>query len=114
MATPSQGILTLKLPDREALHRAFMPFLKIGGIFVPTPHRYRMGQEIFVLLTLPEETEKRPVAGRVAWIHTASAAGRPPGIGIQFMESPQSDALRSRIEVLLTGFPGSDTPTHTM
>lgn len=32
-----QGILSLALKDKAALYSAYMPFVKSGGIFVPTP-----------------------------------------------------------------------------
>ncbi|EES94154.1 hypothetical protein HMPREF0776_1220, partial [Staphylococcus aureus subsp. aureus USA300_TCH959] len=32
-----QGILSLAVKDKAALYSAYMPFVKNGGIFVPTP-----------------------------------------------------------------------------
>lgn len=32
-----QGILSLVIKDKPALYNAYMPFLKNGGVFVPTP-----------------------------------------------------------------------------
>ena len=48
-----QGILSLAVKDKAALYSAYMPFVKNGGIFVPTPKRYFLGDEVFLLLTLP-------------------------------------------------------------
>ena len=45
-----------------------MSFLQNGGLFVPTTRPYRPGDEVFLLLTLMDEPEKLPVAGRVVWI----------------------------------------------
>ena len=45
-----QGILSLTIKDKGALYAAYMPFIKNGGIFVPTTREYKLGDEIFMLL----------------------------------------------------------------
>lgn len=110
-----QGILTLAVKDKASLYSAYMPFLKSGGIFVPTPKRYFLGDEVFLLLTLPESTERLPVAGKVVWVTPAGAQGsRPAGIGVQFPETPEGEAIKGQIEALLAGMLSSDRTTHTM
>jgi type IV pilus assembly protein PilZ len=110
-----QGILSLALKDKTQLYNAYMPFLKGGGIFVPTPKRYMLGDEVFVLLTLPESGERLPLAGKVVWVTPVGAQGnRPAGIGVQFPETPEGDAVKGRIEALLAGSLTADRPTHTM
>lgn len=110
-----QGILTLAVKDKAALYSAYMPYLKSGGIFVPTPKRYFLGDEVFLLLTLPESSERLPVAGKVVWVTPAGAQGnRPAGIGVQFPETPEGEAIKGRIETLLAGTLNSDRTTHTM
>ena len=42
---PRQGILSLAIKDKGALYNAYMPYLKHGGIFVPTAKRYFLGDE---------------------------------------------------------------------
>ena len=63
-----QGILSCAIKDKAELYSAYMPFLKSGGVFVPTPKRYFLGDEVFLLLTLPESNERLPVAGKVVWV----------------------------------------------
>ena len=110
-----QGILSLAVKDKAGLYNAYMPFLKHGGIFVPTPKRYFLGDEVFLLLTLPESSERLPVAGKVAWVTPVGAQGnRPAGIGVQFGESAEGEAVKSRIEALLAGTLNAERPTHTM
>ncbi len=55
MSTTStrQGILSLTLKDRAALYSAYMMYMQNGAIFVPTPKRYFLGNEVFLLLTSP-------------------------------------------------------------
>lgn len=110
-----QGILSLAVKDKAALYNAYMPFMKGGGIFVPTPKRYFLGDEVFLLLTLPDSSERLPVAGKVVWVTPAGAQGnRTAGIGVHFNESGDAEAARSRIENILAGTLNSERPTHTM
>ncbi len=109
-----QGILSLAVKDKAALYNAYMPYIRNGGIFVPTPRRYFIGDEVFLLLTLPDSTERLPVAGKVVWITPRGAQGkRQQGIGVQF--SPQDGGTtQKKIEGYLAGALGADRPTHTM
>jgi len=110
-----QGILSLAIKDRGSLYNAYMPFVKGGGIFVPTPKRYNLGDEVFILLTLMEDKDRLPVAGRVIWITPPGSQGnRTAGIGVQFNDSAEGEMVRSKIETHLAGLTGSDKPTHTM
>ncbi|PZP59805.1 MULTISPECIES: PilZ domain-containing protein [Pseudoxanthomonas] len=109
------GILSLMVKDKAQLYSAYIPFVRNGGIFVPTPKRYFLGDEVFVLLTLPESSERLPVAGKVIWVTPVGAQGaRTAGIGVQFSEGGEGDAVRNRIETLLAGTLNADKPTHTM
>lgn len=117
-ATPGgarQGILSLAVKDKAALYSAYMPFIRHGGIFVATPKRYFLGDEVFLLVTLPESNERLPVAGKVVWVTPVGAQGnRPAGIGVQFADSAEGEAVRGKIEALLAGLLQADKPTHTM
>ena len=97
MATPAgrQGILSLTIKDKSALYAAYMPFVKGGGLFIPTKKSYRIGEEVFMLLTLMEETEKIPVAGKIIWITPVGAQGnRAAGIGVQFSDQDQGNTQK--------------------
>jgi len=108
------GVLSLTIKDKNALYAAYMPYVKGGGIFVPSSRAYRLGEEVFMLLTLMDSKEKIPVAGHVVWITPAGAqGGRTAGIGIQFSEK-DSGLARSKIETILVGQLNSDRSTHTM
>lgn len=109
------GILSLTIRDKAQLYAAYMPWVKHGGVFVPTPRRYQLGDDVFVLLTLPESSEKLPVAGKVVWITPAAAqGGRAAGIGVQLPDNAEGEAARRGIENLLAGSLNSDKPTQTM
>ncbi|MEW7978315.1 MAG: hypothetical protein AB2813_00425, partial [Candidatus Sedimenticola endophacoides] len=47
-----QGILSLTIKDENALYAAYMQFVKNGGLFIPTNKKYKIGDEVFMLLTL--------------------------------------------------------------
>jgi type IV pilus assembly protein PilZ len=109
-----QGILSLTIKDKSALYAAYMPFVKNGGLFIPTNKDYRLGDEVFMLLTLMEETEKLPVAGRIVWITPKGAQGNhATGFGVQFSDLDGGSA-RNKIETYLAGAMAADRPTHTM
>ena len=110
-----QGILSLAVKDKHALFQAYMPFVKNGGVFVPTAKRYFIGDEVFLLLTLPDSSERLPVAGKVCWVTPAGAQGnRTAGIGVQFADTAEGEAVRGKIETTLAGTLNGDKPTQTM
>ncbi len=108
------GILSLTIKDKTALYAAYMPFVKNGGLFIPTNKQYKLGAEVFMLLSLMEEREKLPVAGKIIWVTPKGAQGnRPAGIGVQFLDRDKGQT-RGKIETYLAGALESDRPTHTM
>ena len=107
------GILSLTIKDKAVLYAAYMPFIQHGGLFIPTNKSYNLGDEVFMLLSLMDEPEKIPVAGKVIWITPKGAQGnRAAGIGVQF--SGDDEMANSKIENYLAGSLESDRPTHTM
>lgn len=111
---PRQGILSLTIRDKSALYAAYMPFVKNGGLFIPTNKSYKLGDEVFMLLTLMDSKEKIPVAGRVVWLTPRGAQGsKTAGVGVQFSELDKG-ATKNKIENQLAGALKSDRATHTM
>jgi type IV pilus assembly protein PilZ len=108
------GLLTLTIKDKSALYVAYMPFVRNGGLFIPTNSSYKLGDEVFMLLNLMGEDEKIPVAGKVVWVTPKHAQGkRHAGIGVQFSDQ-DGGATQKKIENYLAGALGGDKPTHTM
>lgn len=108
------GILHLNIKDKAVLYAAYMPFVKNGGLFIPSTKVYALGDEVFMLLNLMDEKEKIPVAGKIIWVTPKGAQGnRAAGIGVQFSAQDNGDARR-KIETYLAGLLASDKPTHTM
>lgn len=109
-----QGILSLSIRDKSSLYASYMPYIVNGGLFIPTSKAYKLGDEVFMLLTIMENKERVPVAGTVVWITPKGAQGsKTPGIGVQFSNLDKG-ATQKKIEKELTGAVGSDRQTHTM
>lgn len=110
-----QAILPLTIKDKMALYSAYMPTIRGGGLFIPTVQPFRLGDEIFLLLHLQEEGERLPISGKVVWVTPPGAqSGGAPGVGIQFNDTPDGEAARTKIESILAAMLNSDRPTHTM
>jgi len=111
---PRQGILSLSIKEKNALYAAYMPYVVNGGLFIPTKREYQMGEEVFILLNLMEETERLPIAGKIIWKTPAGAEGyRAAGVGVQFSDQ-DGGAARNKIENYLAGALETDRSTHTM
>ena len=100
---PAQPTLAqLVFSDRQALQTSYIPLFTVGGLFIATANEHRLGDAFELLLTLPGESERRTVAGKVAWITPAHApGGRPQGVGVAFNGSEESRAAKALIEGLL-------------
>lgn len=113
-SAPKPGVLSLAIKEKAALFSAYMPFIKGGGLFIPTNKPYKIGDEVFMLLSLIEEPTKLKVVGHVIWITPVTHGNRPQGIGVQFSEKDGGVEARNKIETLLGGALKSTRPTHTM
>ncbi|MCX7067839.1 MAG: PilZ domain-containing protein [Methylococcales bacterium] len=110
------GVLNLSIKDKAGLYASYMPFVIGGGLFVPTPREYAMGQEVFILLHIVEESDRLPIAGKVIWKTPPNCEiHRVSGVGVQFnVKDAKSIEARNKIETYLAGSAESDRPTHTM
>lgn len=116
------GLLRVKLADKAALYNAYMPFVTNGGLFIAAPRdhdpsqpmNYRLGDEVFLMLNLPNATDRQAVAGKVVWVTPPRAqGGLPLGIGVQFSPKDKGQTKR-RIEELLGPLLQSDKRTATL
>ena len=97
------------------MYAAYIPIFAEGGLFVPTTREYRLGEDIYLLLSLPEDPQRFPVAGKVAWITPANASGgRTQGVGVRFPNDDKSRHLKVRIEEILGTSISSAKPTQTL
>lgn len=109
------AVIQLVFREKGALYAAYIPSLREGGVFVPTSRDYRLGEDIYLLLTLPDDPQRYPVAGKVAWLTPANASGgRTQGVGVCFPADEKSRVLRMRIEQMLGTAISSSKPTQTI
>lgn len=111
---PKPGVLSLAIKEKAALYAAYMPYVKGGGLFIPTSKPFNIGEEIFMLLSLIDDPTKIKVVGHVVWITPVALAGKPQGVGVQFSDKDGGQEARNKIEGLLGSALKSSRATHTM
>jgi type IV pilus assembly protein PilZ len=113
VARPS--VIQLVFREKGALYAAYIPAFADGGLFVPTTRDYKLGDDIYLLLSLPDEAQRYPVAGKIAWITPANASGgRTQGVGVRFPSDEKTRLLRIKIEQILGTSLSSNKPTQTL
>ena len=114
-STPRPSVIQLAIKEKAALYAAYIQLFEDGGIFIPTTREYRLGDDVYVLLTLPDDPQRYPVAGKVAWVTPARATGnRTQGVGIRFPSDEKSRLLKLKIEEVLGSHMASERPTQTV
>jgi type IV pilus assembly protein PilZ len=109
------SVIQLVFREKGALYAAYVPILANGGIFVPSTRHYKLGDDVYLLLSLPDDPQRYPVAGKVAWITPANAAGgRTQGVAVSFSNDEKVRVLRQKIETLLGTQLQSAKPTQTI
>lgn len=109
------SVIQLSIKEKAALYAAYIPLFAEGGIFVPSVRDYRLGDDLYVLISLPDDSQRYPVAGKVAWITPARATGnRTQGVGVRFPADEKSQQLKMRIEQILGAHLSSERPTQTI
>ncbi len=113
-ASNKPGVLSLAIKEKSALYAAYMPYIKGGGLFIPTNKNFKIGEEVFMLLSLVDDPLKLKVVGKVIWVTPVAQATRPQGIGVQFSDKDGGAEVRNKIEAILGGALKANRPTHTM
>ena len=112
---PRPSVIQLVFREKGALYAAYIPIFTEGGLFVPTTREYKLGDDIYLLLSLPEDPQRYPVAGKVSWITPANAsAGRTQGVGVRFPNDDKTRLLKLKIEEILGTSISSSKPTQTI
>lgn len=105
--------LNLTVTDRMTLYECYMPFVRNGGLFIPTDAELALGEAVFVSLELMHEPEPLRAAGTVVWITPPGALGnRIAGAGIAF--GAGGEPMLRKIENCLAGAVASERHTHTL
>ena len=113
--TARPSVIQLAIKEKAALYAAYIPLFADGGVFIPTVRNYKLGDDVYVLLSLPDDPQRYPVAGKVAWVTPSRAAGnRTQGVGVRFPADEKSRLLKIRIEEILGSHLASERPTQTI
>ncbi|MBA3593652.1 MAG: PilZ domain-containing protein [Polaromonas sp.] len=114
-ASARPSVIQLAIKEKAALYAAYIPLFSEGGVFIPSARDYKLGDDVYVLLTLPDDIQRYPVAGKVAWVTPARASGnRTQGVGVRFPKDEKSRLLKLKIEEILGAHLASDRPTQTI
>jgi len=109
------SVIQLVFREKGALYAAYIPIFSEGGLFVPTTREYKLGDDIYLLLSLPDDPQRFPVAGKVGWITPANASGgRTQGVGVRFPNDDKTRQLKIKIEEVLGTSISSAKPTQTL
>ncbi len=109
-----RSVISITIKDKQALYMSYMPFIKNGGLFVPTKKDYNLGDEMFLLVTIMDEEEPLQISGKVVWVSPPGALGnKPRGIGLQFL-GDTAKKTSSLIESKLGASVSLTRPTLTM
>jgi type IV pilus assembly protein PilZ len=106
--------LKVKITNTSTLYSSFMPFLKGGGIFIPTKEMHALGEQVNLKLVLVEMDKIFDVTGVIVWVTpTAAQSNRKQGVGVQFTSDNAhvvSGEITNYVGELLT----SEKPTFTL
>ena len=112
-ARPS--VIQLVFREKGALYAADVSVFSDGGLFVPSTREYQLGDDIYLLLSLPGDPQRYPVAGKVGWITPANTSGgRTQGVGVRFPNDDKTRQLKMKIEEILGTSIQSSKPTQTL
>jgi len=108
------SVISIAIKDKQALYMSYMPYVKNGGLFVPTKKDYNLGDEMFLLVKIMDEVEPVHISGKVIWVSPPGALGnRPQGVGVQFM-GDDAKKTANLIESKLGASISLTRSTHTM
>lgn len=105
--------LTIEIEDVKELFQCYMPFVKGGGIFIKTNQPFKIGDEVNVVVTLPDALEPEMFESQVLWINGQGAQNtKPTGVGVSL--NNHENKMQLKIEKLLGPLLNSPDPTYTM
>lgn len=115
MAMPARGgITTINYDTPEKLYACYMPYVQNGAIFVPNYQEQKLGMQTFITITLPGNSERMPLNGKVIWVHHRSQGNRPAGYALQLSKDEAGLRIKHEIERILAGQLSADKPTFTL
>ena len=115
MAMPGRGgILTCHIESMEMLYASYLSFVTNGALFVSSERVQKLGDEVFIAVTLPNSSERLPMNGKVVWVNSKAQSGRPAGCAVQIGTDMSGLRIKNEVERLLAGKIDSLQSTYTM
>ena len=105
----------MRFDSQQELYLSYIPLFKEGGLFISTNREYQLGDDLYGLLSLPDDTQRYPVVGAVAWITPSeTSGGRTQGVGVRFTADQRGAQLKQKIEACLGSMLFSRRINHTV
>lgn len=111
---PKGGVTQINFPDKNSLQACYMPYIQGGALFIVSKQAVQMGQELFVIASLPDASQKFPFQGKVCWISAKGSMGKPQGFAVQITPNQQGTTLKNEVERALAGSLNAERATFTM
>jgi type IV pilus assembly protein PilZ len=93
--------LSYIITSKAELNASYIPFIKDGGLFIPTAKSYTLGDQVTIELQVPDKNDALIISGKVVWINHKNALHHAlVGIGVQFIGS-DAQQIKSTIENML-------------
>ncbi|CAN5368601.1 hypothetical protein BH09MYX1_BH09MYX1_27380 [soil metagenome] len=117
-----RAAITLKV-DYKRLNTFFADYTKNiskGGTFIRTSKPLDIGTEFMFVLSLPSQNEQLTLRGQVVWVTSDAQAdekaGKPPGMGIRFLftDDSERDAIHDFVERLMAEALGEHISTKLL
>ncbi|MEQ8955016.1 MAG: pilus assembly protein PilZ [Gammaproteobacteria bacterium] len=107
------NIQFLVIKDEVQLLRMYMPFLRHGGLFIPDLFCKELGQQLFLVLQLPDDPGRIAVTATAVWMSPAGVS--PPQLaGTGFHFRGKHEQARARIEACLGAVLDSGQTSFTL
>ena len=93
--------LSYNIKDSLELNLSYMPFIKGGGLFIPTQEHFPLHQVIQLSLSIPDKNINLLIEAQVVWVTPKNALHQVlPGIGVQFIGTDAAK-YQNQLEALL-------------
>jgi type IV pilus assembly protein PilZ len=107
------NIIKLTVASKAELAKVYIKQFKFGGVFVVGNVNYQLGDELFLLINLPDDNGSLALNVKVAWLSPTSAVSYPAGIGLSFTNDKAGFEAKAKIEVMLGGLLQHNNTTFT-
>jgi uncharacterized protein (TIGR02266 family) len=80
--------------------------LSVGGAFLVADLLFEVGEILSLSFALPVTERIVQARGKVKWVSRGEEGGKPPGMGVEFLDLPAN--AREELEISLRGADGED------